>query len=159
VRKRISSAKGNRDNSPERKYPTSGRIWRRFGTFARKGPYTFAALKNLAIRCAAGHSGQVQDLLNEKMHKFPPEELTKIFDAEKYCGPKDYHFWRIGLDVVQPRNEYGKLSDAQLKGLAKTPLENWNFDINFAEMTPKERLKILKVHNDVKRRLYAEKHQ
>jgi hypothetical protein len=159
VRKRINSDKGTRDASPERNYPTRTRIDKRYQSFAKTGPYTFAGIKNLAIRCAAARSMQVADILNEKMHKFPPRELAKIFNAQKYCNPKEYRLWLLGLDVVQPANLYGKLSDAQLKGLAETPLENWNFDINFAEMRPKERLKILKVHNDVKRRLYAEKHQ
>lgn len=156
-KQRTYQEKHGRDASPVRKVRCRSSLEKRMYAFEVKGPYTFQKIKEIAIRCATFRTRQIQDSLNKTIHLFPAEELAKVFDAKKHCSSREYRLWLRGLDVINPINRYGRLSDEQLRALATTPLENWNLDFDFAKMNKEERLAILKVHNDFKARLYAEK--
>lgn len=120
----------------------------RLDIFRDNGPYTFARAMQLAKMCARGDDLQIGDTLSECVHKFPPRELERLLNAEKYCTAEEYKAWLRGSENWSLKNYEGEFDEGQLAVIAMTPMDDYADNIDFAEMSYKHKLAILKIHNE-----------
>jgi hypothetical protein len=115
--------------------------------FQRNGPFTFDRVWQLVKMCARSRDTDFCDVLEECLSKFPPNELSKIFNLEQILTPEQQELFYKGCSTVEFRNYYGNFTDQQLEVIAQTKLVDFEQQLDLSAMEYKDKLEILKINN------------
>jgi hypothetical protein len=117
--------------------------------FEKHGPFTFERAFALVKLCAKSRDTDFHDVITNILHKFPPEELEKIFRfLEKETGP-DAKIWDKGCSYggKQFHNYNGKFSAEQLKVIANVENLELETNMDFSNFDVEDKLAVLMVEN------------
>jgi len=114
--------------------------------FEEHGPFTFKRVFALVKLCAKSKEHlDFHDVLDDNLHKFPPEELEQILDAIADENGPNYKIWEEGCSYNNTfKNGTGKFSKEQLEVIAKSNLE---IRLETRAMDVEDKLAILLVEN------------
>lgn len=113
--------------------------------FKKHGPFTFERTFELVKLCAKSKDFDFNDVLESRLHKYPPEELSKIFRFLDNTKEPNYAIWEKGCGYgYEFSNFSGKFSQEQLEIIAKSPLV---VGIDYSSMDTEDRLAILMIEN------------
>ena len=122
---------------------------KKLDVFQKEGPFTFDRVWQLVRMCARSRDTDFHDVLAETLHEFPPEELSKLFNLESILTPEQQEVFYKGCSAVHFNNYYGKFTDQQLEVIAKTPLEDYEQNLDVSSMDYADKLTILKIDNRI----------
>jgi hypothetical protein len=116
----------------------------RLDEFEKHGPFTFERAFTLVKLCAKSKDTDFHDSLTNVLHKFPAEELEKIFKVIGDESQPNNQVWEKGCSFGQFSNYNGEFDAKQLEAIAKSKID---LQVDCSDMDVEDRLAILLVEN------------